>query len=259
MSAKVRNKIEFLGTGTSQGMPIIGCSCPVCRSDDFHDKRLRTSAYIEYGGLRLVVDAGPDFRQQILRSGIRELDAVLLTHMHKDHTGGLDDVRAFNYFMHRAFPIYAEPMVQDSLRREYAYAFGDHRYPGVPDFVLHTIGEEPFSIGGVEIIPVRAMHYKLPILGFRFGRLGYLTDANYISEESVERFRGVDIFVVSCIRRTPHISHFSLDEALDVCRRVGARRNFLTHLSHQLERYEDLCRTLPEWVEPAYDGLSLSF
>lgn len=259
MSAKVHNKIEFLGTGTSQGMPIIGCSCPVCRSDDFHDKRLRTSAYIEYEGLRLVVDAGPDFRQQILRSGIRELDAVLLTHMHKDHTGGLDDVRAFNYFMQRAFPIYAEHMVQDSLKREYAYAFGDHRYPGVPDFVLHTIGEEPFCIDGVEIIPVRAMHYKLPILGFRFGRLGYLTDANYISEESIERFRGVDIFVVSCIRRTPHISHFSLDEAIEVCRKVGARHCFLTHLSHQLEKYEDLCKTLPEGIEPAYDGLSLTF
>ena len=164
------NKIEFLGTGTSQGVPMIGCNCEVCRSDDFRDKRLRTSAYIEYEGLRLVIDAGPDFRQQMLRrqmlrSGIKELDAVLLTHMHKDHTGGLDDVRAYNYFMHKGFPIYAEASVQESLKREYAYAFGDHRYPGVPDFILHTIDEHPFNINGVEILPVRAIHYRLPVLG----------------------------------------------------------------------------------------------
>ena len=203
------NKIEFLGTGTSQGVPMIGCGCDVCRSDDFHDKRLRTSAYIEYEGLRLVIDAGPDFRQQMLRSGIKELDAVLLTHMHKDHTGGLDDVRAFNYFTGKGFPIYAETAVQESLKREYAYAFGDHRYPGVPDFILHTIDEHPF--------------------------------------------------VISCIRREKHISHFSLDEALEVCRKVGAAHSFLTHISHQLERYEELCKVLPDGVEPAYDGLSIAF
>ena len=223
------NKIEFLGTGTSQGVPMIGCNCEVCRSDDFRDKRLRTSAYIEYEGLRLVIDAGPDFRQQMLRSGIKELDAVLLTHMHKDHTGGLDDVRAYNYFMHKGFPIYAEASVQESLKREYAYAFGDHRYPGVPDFILHTI------------------------------ELGYLTDANCISEESIEKFKGVDVFVISCIRREKHISHFCLDEALEVCRKVGAAHSFLTHISHQLEKYEDLCKVLPEGVESAYDGLSIAF
>lgn len=253
------NKIEFLGTGTSQGMPIIGCGCEVCRSEDFHDKRLRSSIYVEYEGLKLVVDAGPDFRQQILRSGIKDLDAVLLTHMHKDHTGGLDDVRAFNYFMNKGFPIYSEPLVQASLKREYAYAFGDDKYPGVPDFILETIGEEPFRINGIEIIPVRAMHYKLPILGFRFGKLGYLTDANYISDESIGKFKGVDIFVVSTIRRSKHISHFSLDEAVEVCRKVGAKHSFLTHLSHQLEKYSELCKTLPEGIEPAYDGLSLIF
>ena len=183
------NKIEFLGTGTSQGVPMIGCGCDVCRSDDFHDKRLRTSAYVEYEGLRLVIDAGPDFRQQMLRSGIKELDAVLLTHMHKDHTGGLDDVRAFNYFTGKGFPIYAETAVQESL----------------------------------------------------------------------ERLKGVDVFVISCIRREKHISHFSLDEALEVCRKVGATHSFLTHISHQLERYEELCKVLPEGVEPAYDGLSIAF
>ncbi len=253
------NKIVFLGTGTSQGVPIIGCGCRVCRSDDFHDKRLRTSAYIEYEGLRLVIDAGPDFRQQILREGIRELDAVLLTHMHKDHTGGLDDVRAFNYFMNKGFPVYAEIPVQESLKREYSYAFGDNRYPGVPDFILNTIDENPFYINGIEIIPVRAIHYRLPVLGFRFGRLGYLTDANYISPESIEKFKGVDIFVISCIRREKHLSHFSMDEALEVCRKVGARHCFLTHMSHQLATHSELSGLLPEGVEPAYDGLSLTF
>ena len=253
------NKIVFLGTGTSQGVPIIGCGCRVCRSDDFHDKRLRTSAYIEYEGLRLVIDAGPDFRQQILREGIRELDAVLLTHMHKDHTGGLDDVRAFNYFMNKGFPVYAEIPVQESLKREYSYAFGDNRYPGVPDFILNTIDENPFYINGIEIIPVRAIHYRLPVLGFRFGRLGYLTDANYISPESIEKFKGVDIFVISCIRREKHLSHFSMDEALEVCRKVGARHCFLTHMSHQQATHSELSGLLPEGVEPAYDGLSLTF
>lgn len=238
---------------------MIGCGCEVCRSDDFHDKRLRTSAYIEYEGLRLVIDAGPDFRQQILRSGIKSLDAVLLTHMHKDHTGGLDDVRAFNYFMGKGFPIYSEPIVQESLKREYAYAFGDHRYPGVPDFILKTIGEEPFSINGVEIIPVRAMHYKLPILGFRFGKLGYLTDANSISDEALEKIKGVDIFVVNALRREKHLSHFTLDEAIEVCRKVGAKHSFLTHISHQLGKYQNLCPELPYGIEPAYDGLSLTF
>lgn len=253
------DKIEFLGTGTSQGVPIIGCDCEVCRSTDHHDKRLRTSAYVEYGGLRLVIDAGPDFRQQILRSGIKELDAVLLTHHHMDHTGGLDDVRAFNYFMGRDFDVYAEAHVQESLKKHFYYAFSENKYPGVPEFALHTIDEQPFYINGVEIVPVRAMHHKLPVLGFRFGRLGYLTDANYISDESIEKFRGVDTFVISTIRREPHISHFSLDEALEVSRRVGARQTFLTHLSHQIGTYADLAASLPDGVEPAYDGLKLVF
>lgn len=218
----MQNRLTFLGTGTSQGVPMIGCDCDVCTSADFHDKRLRTSAYIEYEGLKLVVDAGPDFRQQMLREKIHHLDAVILTHQHKDHTGGLDDVRAFNYLEQKSFPIYAEKNVQLSLRMEYAYAFKEEKYPGVPEYTLYTIDESPFYIDGVEIIPVRAMHYTLPVFGFRFGNLGYLTDANYISESSIELFRGVKVFVINTIRRKPHISHFSLDEAIAVCRKVGA-------------------------------------
>ena len=255
----MHNKIEFLGTGTSQGVPMIGCNCEVCRSADPKDHRLRTSAYVEYEGLKLVVDAGPDFRQQILRSGITYLDAVILTHMHKDHTGGLDDVRAFNYFQKRGFPIYAEDIVIKSLKREYAYAFDEHKYPGAPEFIIHQIDERPFKINGIEIIPVRAMHYKLPILGYRFGKLGYLTDANYLSEESIEKFRGVDIFVINTVRREKHISHFSLSEAIDVCRKVGAKQSYLTHMSHKFGRYREFEPSLPEGIHAAYDGLTLEF
>ncbi len=255
----MQNSITFLGTGTSQGIPLIGCHCEVCDSTDPRDKRLRSSALIEYKGIRVVIDAGPDFRQQMLREDIRDLDAIILTHPHKDHTGGLDDVRAFNYITGKNMPIYCEPNVLESLKMEYSYAFREHKYPGVPEFEVHTIGTEPFTINGVEIVPVRAMHYKLPVLGYRFGKLGYLTDANYISDQEIEKFRGVDVFVINTIRREKHISHFSLDEALDVARRVGARHTYLTHLSHQIEKHSELTLFLPDGVSPAYDTLKVKF
>ena len=255
----MQNSITFLGTGTSQGIPLIGCHCEVCDSTDPRDKRFRSSALIEYQGIKVVIDAGPDFRQQMLREDVRDLDAILLTHPHKDHTGGLDDVRAFNYITGKNMPIYCEPNVLESLKMEYSYAFREHKYPGVPEFEVHTIGTDPFSINGVEIIPVRAMHYKLPVLGYRFGKLGYLTDANYISDEDIQKFRGVDVFVINTIRREKHISHFSLDEALDVARRVGARQTYLTHLSHQIEKHSELSLFLPEGVTPAYDTLRVRF
>lgn len=255
----MQNSITFLGTGTSQGIPLIGCHCEVCDSTDPRDKRFRSSALIEYQGIKVVIDAGPDFRQQMLREDVRDLDAILLTHPHKDHTGGLDDVRAFNYITGKNMPIYCEPNVLESLKMEYSYAFREHKYPGVPEFEVHTIGTDPFSINGVEIIPVRAMHYKLPVLGYRFGKLGYLTDANYISDEDIQKFRGVDVFVINTIRREKHISHFSLDEALDVARRVGARQTYLTHLSHQIEKHSELSLFLPDGVTPAYDTLRVRF
>ncbi|MBQ9584019.1 MAG: MBL fold metallo-hydrolase [Bacteroidales bacterium] len=253
------NKVIFLGTGTSSGIPMLGCSCPVCTSADARDKRLRCSVYVEYEGLRLLVDAGPDFRTQLLRENITHVDAVLLTHHHKDHTGGLDDVRSFNYFEQRPFPVYCEEYVQESLRREYCYAFDEHPYPGAPQFELHTITDKPFTIGSVEIVPVRAMHYKLPILGFRFGKFGYLTDASAITDADIEKFRGVEFFVINAIRYTSHISHFSVPEALQVIDKVGARRSFFTHLSHQLPAHEPFAAALPAGVEPAYDGLRLDF
>ena len=248
-----------MGTGTSSGVPMLGCGCEVCTSTDSKDNRLRSSIYVEYEGLKLLVDCGPDFRTQMLREDIRHIDAILLTHNHKDHTGGLDDVRSFNYFEKRAFPIYCEEYVQESLKREYSYAFDENPYPGAPRYELHTITDKPFKIGGVEIIPVRAMHFTLPVLGFRFGKFGYLTDASKISEESIEKFRGVETFVINAIRFTRHISHFTLDQALEVAAKVGAKQTFLTHLSHQLPRHEELKKILPPGVEPAFDGLRIDF
>lgn len=248
-----------MGTGTSSGVPMLGCGCEVCTSPDAKDKRFRSSIYVEYEGLKLLVDCGPDFRSQMLREDIRHIDAILLTHNHKDHTGGLDDVRSFNYFEKRAFPIYCEEYVQESLKREYSYAFDENPYPGAPRYELHTITDKPFEIGGVEIVPVRALHFTLPVLGFRFGKFGYLTDASKISEESIEKFRGVETFVINAIRFKRHISHFTLDQALEVAAKVGAKQTYLTHLSHQLPRHEELKKILPPGVEPAFDGLRIDF
>ena len=261
-------KITFLGTGTSQGIPMIGCTCPVCKSEDPRDNRLRTSALVEHNGFRILIDCGPDFRQQMLRENISDLDAVILTHQHKDHTGGLDDIRAFNYFRKEAFPIYAEPLVQESLKMEYSYAFAEHKYPGVPEYHLYTIGEEPFTIfkhlpdastASLTITPIRVYHYKLPILGFRIGDMAYITDGSSIPEGEYSKLQGVELFIINTVRKEKHISHFSLPEALEVIKKVGAKRNYLTHMSHQLGTHQELCKQLPENVLPAHDRLVLEF
>ena len=281
-------RLTFLGTGTSQGVPMIGCGCEVCKSPDSRDKRLRASAFVEYGGLNILVDAGPDFRCQMLRAGISHLDAILLTHNHKDHTGGLDDIRAFNYLEGLPAEIYCEKYVEDSLRREYSYAFTEKKYPGAPEWHIHLIDENAFTVypdngkdgrlewisgkgyvhisgagqlpdngtaRGVEIIPIRGMHYKLPVLGFRFGNIAYCTDMNFIPESEFSKLQGLEHFVINCVKRGHHISHFSLEEAIATARKVGARHSWLTHLSHQLPRYSDLCSELPDGILPAYDGL----
>ena len=231
-------RLTFLGTGTSQGVPMIGCGCDVCRSKDPRDKRLRASVLVDYEGLRILVDAGPDFRQQMLRAGVSHVDAILLTHNHKDHTGGLDDIRAFNYLEKKASEIYCEKYVEDSLRMEYGYAFAEKKYPGAPEWHVHNIDAEPFMIqaGGpyevltwehgkgyirstageddpvrsVEIIPIRGMHYRLPVLGFRFGNIAYCTDMNRIPEEEFEKLKGLDHFIINCVKYGKHISHYSL-------------------------------------------------
>ena len=236
---------------------MIGCGCGVCKSEDHRDKRLRASALVEYEGLTILIDAGPDFRQQMLAAGVSHLDAILLTHNHKDHTGGLDDIRAFNYLEKQATQIYCEKYVEDALRMEYSYAFAEHKYPGAPEWNVHNIDEKPFSINGVEIIPIRGKHYKLPVLGFRFGDIAYCTDMNHIDEGEFAKLEGLEHFVINCVRRGRHISHYSLEEALDVAERVGAKHSWLTHLSHQLPCHSELAAELPEGVCPAYDGLTI--
>jgi phosphoribosyl 1,2-cyclic phosphate phosphodiesterase len=251
------SKLTFLGTGTSQGVPMIGCNCNVCKSTDSRDKRLRASVYVEYEGLKILVDAGPDFREQMLREGIASVDAILLTHNHKDHTGGLDDIRAFNYREKKATQIYCEKYVEDSLRMEYSYAFAEKKYPGAPEWDVHIIDNQPFTIKGVEITPIRGRHYKLPVLGYRFGNIAYCTDMNHIPEEEFEKLKGLDHFIINTVRRGHHISHFALEGALEVAARVGAKHTWLTHLSHQLPVHKELAAELPEGVLPAYDGLSI--
>lgn len=250
-------KLTFLGTGTSQGVPMIGCGCEVCKSTDPHDKRLRSSVLIEHEGHKFLIDAGPDFRYQMLREGISSVDAILLTHHHKDHTGGLDDIRAFNYLEKRAAQIYCEKHVEDSLRMEYSYAFAEKKYPGAPDWNVHLIDDKPFEIDGVKITPIRGKHFTLPVLGFRFGDIAYCTDMNHIPEEEFEKLKDLRHFVINCVRRGRHISHFSLEEAIEVAKRVGAEHTWLTHLSHQLPKHQELSAELPAGIQPAYDGLKI--
>ncbi len=251
-------QLTFLGTGTSQGVPIIGCKCSVCTSSDIKDKRLRSSVLIEHNSNKILIDAGPDFRQQLLRENISDLDAILLTHEHKDHTGGLDDVRAINYLRRKAVPIYCENRVKESLEREYSYVFCTERYPGVPEFDIKIVDSAPFNIGTTHIIPVRAIHYKLPVLGFRIDNLAYLTDANRIEESELNKLKGIKTLIISTIRKEKHISHFSLEEAINVARRCNATECYLTHLSHQIGTYQNLSEILPKGIYPAFDGLKIN-
>jgi len=250
-------RLTFLGTGTSQGVPIIGCKCKVCTSPDLKDKRLRSSVLIEHNGKRILIDAGPDFRQQLLRENIGDLDAIILTHEHKDHTGGLDDVRAINYLQKKILPIYCEKRVEESLHREYSYAFCEIKYPGIPEFGINIIDSTPFNIDGVDVIPIRVYHYKLPILGYRIGNITYITDANKIEESELRKVFGSKIMVLNTVRKERHISHFSLSEAIEVAQKVGAAATYLTHLSHQIGTHKDLSNCLPKGIYASFDGLSV--
>jgi phosphoribosyl 1,2-cyclic phosphate phosphodiesterase len=248
-------QITFLGTGTSSGVPMIACQCDVCTSPDRKDNRLRSSILVRSATTTIVVDTTPDFRYQMLREDVRKLDAVLFTHPHKDHIAGLDDVRAFNYFTGNAMPIYANGMTVDALLREFAYAFADKKYPGVPNLELITIDLEPFVIGDISVTPIMVWHMKMPVYGFRFGDFTYITDANRIDESEKERIRGSKAIVVNALRIEKHISHYTLHEAIDLVRELGVPEAYFTHISHQLGRHADVSRRLPDGIHLAYDGL----
>jgi len=250
-------KITFLGTGTSQGVPVIACPCEVCASDDPRDKRLRCSALLQIGDENIVIDSGPDFRQQMLRVGVTRLDAILFTHGHKDRTAGLDDVRAYNYVMQCPTEIYAELQVQKILRQEFSYIFSEMKYPGVPELNIHTIDETPFTIDQITVTPIRAMHMKLPVLGFRIGQFAYLTDANSIIEAEKDKLRGLSCLVINGLRKEPHISHFSLSEALELINEIKPERAYITHISHQMGFHRKTETELPPNVFLAYDSLEV--
>lgn len=236
---------------------MIGCLCPVCLSSDPRDKRLRTSAMIEDGTTRIIIDSGPDFRYQMLRANVRDIDAILLTHQHTDHIIGLDDVRAFNYFCAKPIPIYATNTVGAVVRKNFDYAFGQHRYPGVPDINLRAIEDEPFRVGTMDITPIFGRHYKLPVTGFRVGGIGYLTDFNHIDDTELSKLEGLDVFVVNALRHQPHLSHYSLPEAIELARRVGAKQTYFTHISHQLGLHVHEEPLLPPNMHLAYDTLTI--
>jgi len=248
-------KITFLGTGTSQGVPVIACDCETCLSEDNRDKRLRTSLLLETDNTILLFDAGPDFRQQMLRENVKRLDAIILTHEHKDHISGMDDVRAFNYKSQDAIDIFAEERVQKAVRKEYSYVFAEYQYPGIPKMRINPINEYGFKISGVQIIPVRVFHYRLPIYGFRIRNFAYITDANYVPEESKEKLFGVKYLVINALRKEKHISHFSLREAIDFIREISPKKAYITHISHQMGQYKQIARELPQGIVLAYDGL----
>ncbi len=312
-------RLTFLGTGTSQGVPIIGCRCEKCMSADPMDKRFRSAALVEYMGLTILIDAGPDFRSQMLRAGVGHLDAILLTHNHKDHTGGLDDVRALNYIDRRVVEIYCERMVLDTLKEEYDYAFSEDKYPGAPEWHVHLIDEQPFIVrpdtldkeltwvrdlgyryrmadgtlvptgnpldegeraddpsfsglcrgragDGVEIIPIRGYHDRMPVLGYRFGNIAYITDMSSLPEGEFRKLEGLDHVTLNTVGYRKHHSHFSLDEALEIADRIGARHTWLTHLSHTFPVHREFClelerlcaeRHIRSSVRPAYDGLTI--
>ena len=253
------SKVTFLGTGTSQGIPMIACACAVCQSSDEKDKRLRVSIHVEIGGKSFIIDTGPDFRQQVLRAGIKRLDAVLYTHEHKDHTAGMDDVRGFNFHQQSTIPLYARAQVIEQLKREFAYAFGENKYPGVPEIDVYEIDGTPFTVQGIDIQPIFVKHYYLDVLGFRFGNFAYVTDANSIEDGEKDKLRDLDVLVINALRKTTHVSHFTLAEALDLIAELKPKQAYITHISHQMGFHQEVQKELPPHVSLAYDGLVLTF
>jgi phosphoribosyl 1,2-cyclic phosphate phosphodiesterase len=249
--------VTFLGTGTSQGVPDIGCQCTVCRSLDYRDKRLRTSVHVQTdNGFSIIIDTGPDFRQQMLSHRIRRINAVLYTHEHKDHTAGLDDIRAFNYLQKENIPVYGEERVIERLKNDFSYVI-EPDYPGVPQVDFHTIQNQAFILDGIEILPIRVFHYNLPVFGFRIKEFTYITDAKTITPNEMEKLKGSKIMVVNALRKEAHISHFTLQEAIELIHEVKPETAYLTHISHRLGLHKDVENELPKNVYLAYDGLKV--
>ncbi|MDB5226136.1 MAG: fold metallo-hydrolase [Bacteroidota bacterium] len=250
-------KFTFLGTGTSQGVPVITCTCEVCSSVDEKDHRTRTSLMIESETTTVVIDTGPDFRFQMLREKVMNLDAVVFTHGHKDHVAGLDDIRPFNYLQNKTIDVYAEENVREILKREFAYAFKSDKYHGVPQINLKTIDEHPFTVGDIDFIPIRVMHKDLPVLGFRVNDFTYITDANFIEEKEMEKIKGTKILVLNALRKEQHYSHFNLEQALEIVNKIKPEAAYFTHISHYMGLHEVIEKQLPENVHLAYDGLKM--
>lgn len=252
-------EICFLGTGTSQGVPVIACDCEVCISTSSFDKRLRTSIMVSYNNLNYIIDSGPDFRQQMLREKVRDIDAIVYTHEHKDHIAGMDDIRAFNFKYNKDIPIYCDVLVEKALKREFHYVFETNKYPGVPEINLININKStPFSLGNKKWTPIEVLHHKLPVLNFRIDDFTYITDANYISEIEFEKLRGTKVLVINALRKEKHLSHFTLDEALEIIKKLDVEKAYLTHISHQLGVHLEVEKTLPPNVKIAYDGLRIT-
>lgn len=249
--------ITFLGTGTSQGVPVIACECVVCRSQNPKDYRLRASILVESKEAKIVIDSGPDFRQQLLRENLKSLDAVVFTHEHKDHLAGLDEVKAFNYFNKIRMPVYATERVQKALKREFEYIFSEEKYPGIPEVDLHTITHLPFRVKDIELLPIDVMHYKMPVKAFRIKDFTYITDANYISDDEKEKIKGSKIIVVNALRKEQHVSHFTFQQAIDLMFELKPEKAYFTHISHQLGLHEEVSKELPDFIEIAFDGLKI--
>ncbi len=250
-------KVTILGTGTSQGVPVIACSCEVCQSADSSDKRLRVSAFVEVDGVNIVIDTGPDFRQQMLAANVQTLDAVLFTHEHKDHTAGLDDVRAFNFKQKKDMEVFADARVQAALKMEFSYIFAENKYPGIPMVHLNEISKEStFTVNGVKITPIESLHHKLPVLGFRIKDFTYITDAKTISSEEKRKLKGTKVLILNALRREEHISHLNLEQALELIEEIQPEQAYLTHISHLFGKHHDIEKELPDGVNVAYDGLN---
>lgn len=250
-------KITFLGTGTSQGVPVIGCRCAVCSRGATQDHRLRSSVLIEHEDLSIVIDAGPDFRYQMLRQKVMKLDGILVTHAHKDHIGGMDDVRSFNWITKKAVDVYANKTAQEAIITTYPYAFEEISYPGVPSYNLITIGTAPFSIKGLDIRPFEVLHMGMPVLGFRIGDFAYITDANYLPSATLKALAGCKVIVLNALRKEKHISHFNLEEAIHILEFLRPERAYLTHISHLMGFHDEVSKELPNFISLAYDGFTI--